>query len=83
MMGGKIYRLRQQVISRLATRVDDSLCCWRCGKELTADETVFAKASRGACSINTEFGKSHPYQRNRSIPKIYHLACAREVHLID
>lgn len=47
MMGGKIYRLRQQVISRLATRVDDGLCCWRCGKELTADETVFAKASRG------------------------------------
>ena len=68
MMLGKVYQLNTQTIGRFLRRVEQ-LVCYRCGTELIADQWVFAKASRG--------------DQVMIKPKIYHLACAREVKLVD
>ncbi len=78
---GKVYRIRTQDIGRFLRRVEH-LLCYRCGVELIAEEWVFSKASRGDCSTNTEFNVSHRQLRNSHIPKVYHLECAKEVHLV-
>ena len=82
---GKIYRIRAQDIGRFMRRVQ-MLVCYRCGVELVAREWVFSKASRGDCSVNTAWasekqGGCTTNRRLIHLPKVYHLKCAKEVHL--
>ena len=78
MMLGKVYQLNTQTIGRFLRRVEQ-LVCYRCGVELIANQWVFAKASRG----DTTAQESRQGRWQASPPKVYHLACAREVKLID
>ena len=75
---GKVYRLNTQTIGRFLRRVE-MLVCYRCGVELIEAEWVYAKASRG----DTTTRESRQGRWQASPPKVYHLACAREVKLVD
>ena len=71
----RVYQLNAQTIGRFLRRVEQ-LVCYRCGAELFANQWVYSKASRGDTS--TLYRSS----RKPNQPKIYHLACAREVKLV-
>ena len=77
MMGkGHVYLLREQVRGKFLKKIGE-LVCYRCGVDLIADEWVYAKPSRGDITKSERFGKNYPVSK----PKIYHLDCAKEVHL--
>ena len=76
---GKIYRLNTQTIGRFLRRVE-MLVCYRCGVELIAEEWVFSKATRGNTS---KFSRWEETDHIKHTPKVYHLNCAKEVHLVD
>lgn len=77
---GKVYLLNTQTIGRFLRRVE-LLVCYRCGAELVANQWVYAKASRGDTSPKEGMMLgSGGWQK--SPPKIYHLACAKEVKLV-
>ena len=74
---GNVYKLRPATIGMFLRRVE-RLVCYRCGVELSADEWVFAKRAQGDCTALKEQYKNWL----KNIPKVYHLACAKEVNLI-
>ena len=78
-MGGKIYQLNAQTIGRFLRRVE-LLVCYRCGVELIENQWVFAKHQRGHC-LTLPDQRYSALKKNK--PKVYHLACAKEVKLID
>ena len=81
MMLGKVYQLNTQTIGRFLRRVEH-LVCYRCGVELIEAEWVFAKASRGDTSLKKGVLVGRGGWKE-SPPKVYHLACAKEVRLVD
>ena len=74
---GKVYQLNTQTIGRFLRRVE-MLVCYRCGAELVANQWVYAKASRG--DTTAQENRQGGWQKNP--PKVYHLACAKEVKLV-
>ena len=77
---GRVYLLSTRTITRFLRRVE-SLVCYRCGVELIAGESVYAKPSRGDTSPKKGMMLgSGGWQL--SPPKVYHERCAKEVKLI-
>ena len=76
---GKVYVLNTQTIGRFLRRVE-CLVCYRCGVELIANDWVFSKATRGNTS---KFSRWEDTKHIKHTPKVYHLACAKEVKLVD
>ncbi len=76
---GKVYLLNTQTIGRFLRRVE-LLVCYRCGAELVANQWVFSKATRGNTS---KFSRWEETKHIKHTPKVYHLACAKEVKLVD
>ena len=78
---GSIYQLNAPTIGRFLRRVE-SLVCYRCGVELIENQWVFAKHQKGYCiTLIDRYDSNNKQKKNR--PKVYHLACAKEVKLID
>ena len=73
-----MYLLNAKVIARFLRRVE-MLVCYRCGSELVENQWVYAKRAQGDCTVLKE--QKSGWLRNH--PKVYHLKCAKEVHLVD
>ena len=77
-MMGRVYQLNAPTIGRFLRRVE-SLVCYRCGVELIEKQWVFAKKQGGYCALLPDQQFS-AWKKNK--PKVYHLACAKEVKLV-
>ena len=77
---GKEYILNSQTMSKYLNRLpkDSHISCYRCKDEIYIGDHVFAKSRQSPLSSRKNYANNgHPMP-----PKIYHIACAAEVHLV-